>query len=154
MENKAFFRLALTAITLGAGVFTIAIPARAAETQLIWSANSALANQSTEALRDGRLTHAVRFAKDVLRTKTHPANQLIARHNLCLAYSAQGKTDDAKPFCDLALGTQARYRITHESGRLVVAPAESPADAGTETLEAAVRANLARIQGGALAENR
>jgi hypothetical protein len=136
MEKKAFFRLSLAAIALGAGVFAAVSPAGAADTQPIWSANSPVVNQSTEALRDGRHAHAIRFAKDVLRSKTHAANHLIARHNLCLGYIAQGKGGDAKPFCDLVVST------------------ESASDTTTPTLEAAVRANIARAQGNALAENR
>jgi hypothetical protein len=153
MEKKAFFRLSLAAIALGAGVFAAVSPPGAADTQPIWSANSPVVNQSTEALRDGRHAHAIRFAKDVLRSKTHAANHLIARHNLCLGYIAQGKGGDAKPFCDLVLATEARYQIVEQDGRLVVST-ESASDTTTPTLEAAVRANIARAQGNALAENR
>jgi hypothetical protein len=153
MEKKAFFRLTLSAIALGAGVFTAAAPARAADTQLIWSANSAQINQSTAALKEGRHAHAIRFAKEALRSKTSPANHLIARHNLCLAYIADGKRDAAKPFCDLALGAEARYQIIDRDG-LVVSTTEIASDASAPTLEAAVRANIARAQGSALAENR
>lgn len=152
MGKKAFFRLSLTAIVLGAGVFLVAAPSRAAESQLIWSANSALANQSTEALSEGRHAHAIRYARDVLRGKTSAANHLIARHNLCLAYIALGKNDEAKPLCELALGAEARYRVSEQNGRWVVSNEESSDD--TRTLAAAVRANVARAQGSALAENR
>lgn len=153
MGKKAFFRLAMAAIGLGAVVFAVASPVRAAETQYIWSASSGLANQSTEALRSGRHAHSIRFAKDLLRSKTHPANHLIARHNLCLAYGALGQADQAKPFCEQALAAQARYGIVERDGRLVASAADAT-EAGAPTLAAAVRANIARAQGGAVAEGR
>ncbi|MGE4062800.1 MAG: hypothetical protein AB7E79_05480 [Rhodospirillaceae bacterium] len=152
MEKKAFFRLSVAAIAAGAAVFALARPVHAAEAQLIWSATSALVNQSTEALEAGRHAHAIRFAKDALRSKTGAANHLIARHNLCLAYIAQGKGAEAKPFCDLALATQARYQMSEQNGRWVVSHEESANDAAT--LAAAVRINVARAQGSARAENR
>lgn len=153
MEKKAKFRLILTALTVGAGLLGFVQAAPAAEMQLIWSTSSGLANQSTTALAEGRHAHAIRFAKDVLRTKTQASNQLIARHNLCLAYSALGKADDAKPYCDMALATEARYELIERDGRMV-AGAEITNDASKPTLEAAVRTNVARVQGRALAENR
>ncbi len=154
MEKKAFFGLSLAAVALGAGIFAIVVPARAADSKLIWSADSALVNQSTGALADGRHAHAVRFARDVLRSKTGLENQLIARHNLCLAFSAQGKIVEAKPFCDLALGTEARYHIVEKGDRWVLSNTERAKDATTPTLETVVRANVARVQGRALAEIR
>ncbi|MGE3333050.1 MAG: hypothetical protein AB7I36_05360 [Rhodospirillaceae bacterium] len=152
MEKKAFFRLSFAAVVAGGALFALCAPSKAAETQLIWSANSPVVNQSTEALSKGQHVHAIRFAKDVLRTKTQPANHLIARQNLCLAYLAQGKADDAKPYCDAALSADARTQITERDGRLTVA--SETAEAGAATLEAAVRTNVARAQGDALAENR
>ncbi len=152
MQKEAFFRLTFVAVVAGAALFALSTPSRAAETQLIWSANSPAVNQSTEALSKGQHAHAIRFAKDVLRSKTQPSNHLIARQNLCLAYLAQGKTGDAQPYCDAALGAGARTRITEQGGRLVAA--SETADAGAATLEAAVKSNVARAQGGALAENR
>lgn len=154
MGKKAFFRLSFAAIALGAAIFALAAPAGAADAQLIWSTTSGLANQSTDALADGRHVHAIRFAKDVLRSKTAPANQLIARQNLCLAYLAQGKAGDAKPYCDAALATDTRTQLTTRDGRLVAATTTDGANTSAETLEAAVRANVARAQGHALAENR
>lgn len=152
MGKKAFFRLSFAAVVAGAALFALSAPPEAAETQLIWSANAPAVNQSTEALSKGRHAQAIRFAKDVLRAKTQPANHLIARQNLCLAYLAQGKADDAKSYCDAALSAEARTRITEKDGRLVAAA--DTAEAGAATLEAAVRANVARAQGSALAENR
>lgn len=154
MEKKAFFRLSLAAVVAGAGLLGFIQAAPAAETQFIWSATSAQVNQSTEALSEGHHAHAIRFAKDVLRSKTNPANHLIARHNLCLAYLAQGKAEDAKPFCDVALAAEARYQIVDQGGRWVVSSAESVNDAATPTVGSAVRANVARAQGSALAEIR
>jgi hypothetical protein len=153
MEKKAFFRLSVAAVALGAGIFAAAAPVRSADSPLIWSTSSPAANQSTEALAGGRHGQAIRFARDVLRSKTHASNHLIARHNLCLAYIAQGKDADAKPFCDAALAAEARYHVVEKDGRLVVSTA-SGHDATTPTLETAVRANVARAQGAALAENR
>lgn len=152
MEKKAFFRLTFAAVIAGATLFALSAPSQAAETQLIWSANSPAVNQSTEALSKGQHAQAIRFAKDVLRTKTQPANHLIARQNLCLAYLAQGKADDAKSYCDAALAADARTQITEQGGRLMTAAAT--AEAGAATLEAAVKSNVARAQGSALAENR
>ncbi len=154
MEKKAFFRLTLAALVAGAGLLGFVQTAPAAETQFIWSASSPQVNQSTQALVEGRHAHAIRFAKDVLRSKTHAANHLIARQNLCLAYLAQSKGDDAKPYCDLALAAEARYQIVDQGGRWVVSSAESANEATTPTIGAAVRANVARAQGSALAENR
>ena len=153
MEKKAKFRLTLVALAVGGGLFGFIQAAPASETQLIWSTTSGLVNQSTTALLEGRHAHAIRFAKDALRTKTQASNHLIARHNLCLAYSAQGKAEDAKPYCDLALAASARTELTERDGRLV-AGAEITDDATKPTLEAAVRTNVARVQGHALAENR
>ena len=152
MEKKAFFRLTCAAFAVGAGVFGFIEAAPAAEQQLVWSATSGPTNQSTDALNEGRHGHAIRFAKDVLRSKTSPANHLIARHNLCLAYLAQGKADDAKPFCDAVMASQARYRIVERDGRPVAA--EITDDAPQPNLEAALRANVARVQATALAESR
>lgn len=151
MGKKAFFRLSFAAIALGAGIFALSAPAGAADGQIIWSTSSPAVNQSTEALSKGQHAPAIRFAKDVLRSKTQPANHLIARQNLCLAYLAQGKADDARPYCDAALSADARTRITERDGRWVVAA--DAADANAPTLEAAVRTNVARAQGSALAEN-
>lgn len=152
MEKKAFFRLSLAAVALGAGIFAAAAPGSAAETQLIWSTTSPVANESTRALAEGRHVHAIRFAKDVLRSKTHPTNHVIARHNLCLAYLARGEREDAAPFCELARNAEARYQVAERDGRLVVTTETS--DAGSaSTLEAAIRTNVANAQGTALAEN-
>lgn len=154
MEKKAKFRLTLLGLAVGGGLFGFVEAAPASETQLIWSTTSGLLNQSTTALAEGRHAHAIRFAKDVLRTKTQASNHLLARHNLCLAYSAQGKVEDAKSYCDLALAAPARTALTERDGRLV-AGAEITDDATAKpTLEAAVRTNVARVQGRALAENR
>jgi hypothetical protein len=152
MEKKAFFRLSLAAVVAGAALFAVSAPSKAAETQLIWSANSPAVNQSTEALSKGQHAQAIRFAKDALRTKTQPANHLIARQNLCLAYLAQGKRDDAKSYCDAALAADAHTQIAEQGGRLVAA--SETAQAGAATLEAAVKSNVARAQGAALAESR
>jgi len=152
MEKKAFFRLTCAALAVAAGVFGFVEAAPAAEQQLVWSTTSGSTNQSTDALNEGRHGHAIRFAKDVLRSKTSPANHLIARHNLCLAYLAQGKADDAKPFCDAVMASQARYHIVERDGRPVAA--EITNDQAQPTLEAALRANVARVQGTALAESR
>lgn len=155
MEKKAFFRLSFAAIALGAAVFLLATPSPAAETRLIWSTTSAAANQSTEALLEGRHTHAIRFAKDVLRSKTHPANHAIARHNLCLAYLARGEREEAAPFCELALNAEAGYQVAEREGRLVVTANAETSDAGrSSTLATAIRTNVAQAQGSALAENR
>lgn len=154
MEKKAFFRLTLAAFVAGAGFLGFIQSAPAAEAQFIWSTTSAQINQSTQALAEGRNSHAIRFAKETLRSKTHAANHLIARHNLCLAYLAEGKGGEAKPYCDLALATEARYRIVDQNGRWVVSSAESGNESQTQTVGAAVRANVARAQGSALAENR
>ena len=152
MEKKAFFRLSFAPVALGAAVFALTAPAKAADLQALWSASSPRVNQSTEALSKGQHTHAIRFAKDVLRTKTQPSNHLIARQNLCVAYLAVGKAEDAKPYCDAALAADARTVITERDGRWTVAADLN--DAGAPTLEAAVRTNVARAQGGALAESR
>lgn len=154
MGKKAFFRLSLAAFAAAAGFSGVAQAAPAAETQFIWSTTSVQVNQSTQALSEGRHAHAIRFAKDVLRSKTHAANHLIARHNLCLAYLAQGKGDDAKPYCELVLAAEARYQIVDQGGRWVVSSVESGDEATTPTVGAAVRANVARAKGSALAENR
>lgn len=152
MGKKAFFRLSFASVVLGAGIFALSAPAGAADMQLIWSANSPAVNQSTEALSKGQHAHAIRFAKDVLRAKTQPANHLIARQNLCLAYLAQAEAEDAKPYCDAALQADASTQITERDGRWVVA--SNAAEAGAPTLEAAVRTNIAGAQSSALAENR
>ena len=144
-------------MAVGAGVFGFIGAAPAADRQLVWSATSGPTNQSTDALNEGRHAHAVRFAKDVLRSKTSPANHLIARHNLCLAYLAQGKADDAKPFCDAVMASQARYHIVERDGRPVaveMGAAEITDDQAQPTLEAALRANVARVQATTLAESR
>ena len=153
MGKKAKFRLTLVAMAVGGGLFGFVQAVPASESQLIWSTTSGLTNQSTTALAEGRHAHAVRFAKDVLRTKTQAANHLIARNILCLAYAAQGKTDEAKPYCDLALAATAQTELTVRDGRLV-AGTEITDDASQPTLEAAVRTNIAGVQGRALAENR
>src|SRR5688500_13204778 len=124
MEKKAFFRLSLAALAAGTGFLGFIQAAPAAETQFIWSATSDQVNQSTHALSEDSHAHAIRLAKDVLRSKTHAANHLIARHNLCLAYLAQSKADEAKPYCEVALAADADYHIVDQGGRWVVSFAE------------------------------
>ncbi len=155
MGKKAFFRLTLGVAVLGAG-FLAGPNVQAAETLAVWSATSPLANQSTEALVEGRHTHAIRFAKGVLRTKTNAGDHLIARQNLCLAYLARGARDEAQPFCDAALTADAGYHIVERDGRRMIQALgdQASGDATAPTLEATVRANIAQAQGNALAQDR
>lgn len=153
MGKKAFFRLSLRAAIVGT-VLLAGLSVQAADQQAIWSVTSPLLNQSTEALADGRQAHAIRFAKGVLRTKTNAADHLIARQNLCLAHLARGERDEAQPYCDAALAAVAKYQVVERDGRRVIATAETANDPTAPSLEATVRANVARAQGNELAQNR
>jgi hypothetical protein len=156
MGKKAVFRPSLVTacsfLTLSLAAATSGT--QAAEMRWIWSSSSALVNQSTEALAEGRFPHAIRFANAALRSKTHPANHAIARHNLCIATLARDADKAARP-CAAALDAKTAYVIAEREGRLQVIDSAEANGTVTSALDTIMRDNIARAQGGsALAQNR
>ena len=67
----------------------------------IWfsSKTSPQINRSTMALAGGHLRRGVYYARVALKDGLSEADQLIANHNLCLAYLGLGQDQQAADFC-------------------------------------------------------
>lgn len=144
MEKKAFFRPSHRLLAPIAALTLAVAPVQAAEMQWVWSPSSALVNQSTEALVEGRFVHAIRFANATLRSKTDTVNYAIARHNLCIATLARNAAK-AQPLCAAALESETAAQIAQTQGRWMATDAAEGAPSAA--LDDTLRANIARAQG-------
>jgi len=140
MKNNRFYGF-LTATLL---TIATALPVQASESvQWLWSATAPHVNRSTEALANHHPQRAARLATSAINA-TLPSDRLIARHNLCIALLMQRDVAAAEPHCRTALQTPAPLPVARIRGALMLASHGSP---GAPTLDAVIKANIARVYG-------
>ncbi len=69
--------------------------------ELYWftSSTSGLLNRSSVELATKHVNRGIRFAIKAMEKKLNPMDELIANHNLCIAYLASDKTELATQYC-------------------------------------------------------
>lgn len=79
------------------------------------SSTSSLLNRSSIELATKHVNRSIRFAYKALEKKLNPMDELIANHNLCIAYLASDKTEMATQYCarafELAQGPYSVVKI-------------------------------------------
>ena len=119
----------------------------AANSDYVWlsSEQSYIVNRSTVALAKGRLDRAVYYARVALHDEHRASDQLIAHHNLCVAYLNLNIGNRAQPHCDAALSlATSRLKVTYRRGAYYIVADEHTREQQLTNVASMILANISQ----------